>query len=101
MPEEHGDSVDAANFFANILTPGSSLHPTFQLILDAAFIALFVILLGLFFVTGGNVHIAGLIGIELCLWASVKWFVYELAKIPPKEDSTEKDRTEVDPKKTQ
>ncbi|ESK97435.1 pkr1p [Moniliophthora roreri MCA 2997] len=109
MPEEYEgnpDSLDAAtSFFSEILKPGSSLHPTFLLILDVAFAALLVILLGLLFATNGNVHIGGLIVIELCLWASVKWFVYELGKIPPKtdEDTSEKDSNtlHLDVKKTQ
>ncbi|THV03286.1 Pkr1-domain-containing protein [Dendrothele bispora CBS 962.96] len=68
---------DAMSFFSNILTPGSSLHPTFLLILDACFAALLIILLGLLFATR-SIHFVALTAIELALWASVKWFVYEL-----------------------
>ncbi|THH33716.1 hypothetical protein EUX98_g445 [Antrodiella citrinella] len=67
-------------FLSNILTPGSSLHPTFQLILDGAFAFLLMVLVGLAVLTRGNIHMFALIGIELCLWASVKWFVKELQK---------------------
>lgn len=59
----------------HILTPGSSLSPTFQLILDGAFVALFLIFLALLYLTSGNLHIVGLIAVELALWASVKWYV--------------------------
>ncbi|KAF6762776.1 hypothetical protein DFP72DRAFT_1061026 [Ephemerocybe angulata] len=76
-------------FFNNILTPGSSLHPTFQAILNGAFAALLVILLVLAFLTSWNPHIFALIVIELALWASVKWFVEELRKMPPKEGEEE------------
>lgn len=64
------------SFFSNILTPGSSLHPTFILILDASFAALFAVLVGLLFLTSGNIHFFALIMIELCLWGSVKWCVH-------------------------
>ncbi|KAF9263596.1 hypothetical protein L218DRAFT_324233 [Marasmius fiardii PR-910] len=92
MSEESSNQVDCTvSFFSNILTPGSSFHPTFLLILDAAFIGLFFILLGLLFATHGNIHIIFLILVELCLWASVKWFVYELKKIPTDEKQQELD----------
>lgn len=61
------------NFFSSLLTPGSSLNPTFLLILDGAFATLLAIFIALLFLLSGNVHIIVLIGIELCLWASVKW----------------------------
>ena len=61
------------SFLAQILEPGSSLHPTFLLILDGAFALLLCVFLGLLFLTGGNIHILALIGIEGGLWASVKW----------------------------
>jgi NADH:ubiquinone oxidoreductase subunit 6 (subunit J) len=61
------------SFLTNILTPGSSLHPTFLFILDVAFALLFITLVGLLFLTRGSVHIFALIGIEGSLWASVKW----------------------------
>jgi len=76
------DSKEEGDFFSDILKPGSSLHPKFLLVLDIAFVALLLILLGLAFLTAGNLHIFALIGIELALWASVKWFVNELKKIP-------------------
>ncbi|KAJ3807735.1 hypothetical protein EV368DRAFT_28878, partial [Lentinula lateritia] len=61
------------SFFSDILKPGSSLHPTFLLILDAIFFALLLTLLGLVFATAGNIHLIFLTVIELGLWASVKW----------------------------
>ncbi|KAJ8086406.1 hypothetical protein AAF712_002145 [Marasmius tenuissimus] len=93
MSVEQTNSGDGSgSFLSNILTPGSSLHPTFLLILDVAFVALLLILLGLLFATR-SLHFAGLIFIELCLWASVKWFVYELQKVP------EEKKLEADSKK--
>jgi hypothetical protein len=31
------------------------------------------VFIALVFMTGGNIHIFGLMGVELALWASVKW----------------------------
>ncbi|KAJ6510016.1 hypothetical protein C8R47DRAFT_1096428 [Mycena vitilis] len=70
------------DFFSEILTPGSSLNPQFLLVLDLAFAGLLFILSALAVLTSGNLHIFGLIAIELGLWASVKWFVNELKKTP-------------------
>lgn len=61
------------SFIANILKPGSSLNPTFLLIVDGAFTFLLVVFIALAFLTAGNIHIFALMGIELALWASVKW----------------------------
>ncbi|KAJ3547738.1 hypothetical protein NMY22_g1529 [Coprinellus aureogranulatus] len=80
--DQGSDASALESFFSNILTPGSSLHPTFQIILDGAFAALFVILLILAILTSGNVHIFALLLIELALWGSVKWFVNELKNMP-------------------
>ena len=75
----HTSSDSGSGLIANILTPGSSLHPTFLLILDGAFALLLCVFLGLLFLTRGNIHICALILIEVCLWASVKWYVRRLA----------------------
>jgi hypothetical protein len=64
---------EPGSFFANILTPGSSLNPTFLLILDGAFSFLLFVLLVMAYITSWNGHIFALIGLELALWASVKW----------------------------
>jgi hypothetical protein len=60
-------------FFANILAPGSSLNPTFLLVVDGVLALLASTLLSLIVVTGGNVHLIALLFIELALWASIKW----------------------------
>jgi hypothetical protein len=61
------------DFFSNILTPGSSLNPTFLFIVDGVLALLFLTLLSLVIVTGGNIHLIALLFIELALWASIKW----------------------------
>lgn len=65
------------SFFSDILEPGSSLNPTFLAILDGAFVCLFLVLAVLAFLTSGNPHMFVLMGIELGLWGSVKWYVYD------------------------
>ena len=81
MAEKSNDTTQEAtsnglDFISNILTPGSSTHPTFLLILDVAFAALLFVLLGMLVLTKGNIHVFALVAIEGCLWASVKWCVY-------------------------
>lgn len=63
---------------SHILTPGSSLHPTFLLVVDGVFVFLLLVLMSLLFITGGNLHFFVLICISLALWASVKWSVRAL-----------------------
>ena len=62
-----------ASFLSNILTPGSSLHPSFLIIVDCTFLLLLLIFIVLALLTSGNIHVLILMTIELCLWASVKW----------------------------
>ncbi|KAG2152025.1 hypothetical protein BD769DRAFT_16159 [Suillus cothurnatus] len=71
------------SFISFILKPGSSLHPTFLFAVDAAFALLFFVFLWSAYLTKGNPHFFVLMGIQLALWASVKWFVQELKKVPP------------------
>ncbi|OSX60500.1 hypothetical protein POSPLADRAFT_1047931 [Postia placenta MAD-698-R-SB12] len=78
-------ALASSSFFSNILTPGSSLHPTFLFLVDGAFGALLLVLLSLAIMTRGNLHFFALMAIEVALWASVKWFVHELQKVQPEE----------------
>ncbi|KAG8732629.1 hypothetical protein FRC12_019191 [Ceratobasidium sp. 428] len=82
--------------FAEILKPGSSRHPVFLLIVDGALALLLSVLLSLLYLTSGNIHIIALIGIECCLWASIKWFLHELRGVHAQE-AAEANQTE--PKK--
>lgn len=75
MSTEEGVPVESAPLLSVILQPGSSLHPTFLLILDIVLGFLAVLLALLLYLTSGNLHFAGLLGIELALWASIKWYV--------------------------
>lgn len=74
-PEAAQDGDGRDGFLDNILTPGSSLNPTFLFIVDAALGLLLVVLLSLFILTRGNLHLLFLMVIECCLWASIKWSV--------------------------
>ncbi|KIK07600.1 hypothetical protein K443DRAFT_86657 [Laccaria amethystina LaAM-08-1] len=87
-------SDSSEEIFANILKPGSFLHPTFLAILDAIFLLLFLLFIALAFVTSGNFHIFALMAIELGLWASVKWFVEEYKKIKTEEAGQNDQRKE-------
>ena len=74
MPQDQ-DSSGVSSLFDNILTTGSSLNPTFLLIVDGTFLLLFVVFIGLAVATYGNIHILSLMAIELGLWGSIKWYV--------------------------
>ncbi|KAG8930572.1 hypothetical protein FRC03_003099 [Tulasnella sp. 419] len=74
------------DFVSSLLTPGSTRHKFWIAALDAAFAFLLIVFLWQLYLTWGTSnrkHVLALIGIEGCLWASIKWFVYELEKLPP------------------
>ncbi|KAG0705468.1 hypothetical protein DFH29DRAFT_996792 [Suillus ampliporus] len=81
-------SEEESPFLSFILKPGSSLHPTFLFAVDAAFALLFFVFLWSAYLTKGNPHFFVLMAIQLALWASVKWFVQELKKLPPTSATT-------------
>jgi uncharacterized membrane protein len=99
-------SGEEPSFISFLLKPGSSLHPTFLLAVDAAFALLFVVFAWSAYLTKGNLHFFALMGIQLALWASIKWyvdiviymsnsilmsmrrFVQELKKLPPPSATT-------------
>ncbi|EJU06225.1 hypothetical protein DACRYDRAFT_103170 [Dacryopinax primogenitus] len=77
---EPGDTTnDIVSFFADILTPGSSLRPQFLLALDVVLGFLLFIFLSLLCLTW-SLHFLALMAIDIGLWASVKFFVAELAR---------------------
>lgn len=62
-----------SDFLSNILAPGSSLNPSFLLVVDVV-LALLSLTLGLLAIaTYGNVHLIALLFITLALWVSIKW----------------------------
>jgi hypothetical protein len=72
-PGPDKDEEEDDNFLSNILAPGSSLHPTFLLVVDGVLALLALTLVSLVIATGGNVHLIALLVIELALWLSIKW----------------------------
>lgn len=106
------------SIIATILTPGSSLNPTFLLIVDLVLALLLGTFLVLAILTRGNIHVLVLMGIELGLWASIKWspilyshvrtlklivahrFVYELQKPEPPSDEASAPNEASDPDET-
>lgn len=68
-------SSDVFSLLDNILTPGSSLNPTFLFVVDCTFLFLLVVFIGLAIATCGNIHVLFLMAIELGLWGSIKWYV--------------------------
>ncbi|KIJ56635.1 hypothetical protein M422DRAFT_238253 [Sphaerobolus stellatus SS14] len=93
MPnDEQTSTQDSVSLFDNslvshILTPGSTLNPTFLLIVDCVLGLLLFILITLLFATKGNLHFLALSFITVGLWGSVKWVVYELQQSPPPENA--------------
>ena len=84
------DATDQAepqsgSLFGSILEPGSSLNPTFLLVVDGAFASLFAVLVTMAVLTHGNLHLLFLTFIELALWASVKWYVISRPDFPAAE----------------
>jgi hypothetical protein len=71
-PEPRKDT-SGNDFLSTILTPGSSLNPTFLLVVDGVLALLALTLVSLIVVTGGSVHPIALLLIELALWVSIKW----------------------------
>ena len=61
------------DFFSTVLTPGSSLNPTFLLVVDGVLALLALTLVSLIIAPGVSVHPITLLLIELALWASIKW----------------------------
>lgn len=106
------------SIITSILTPGSSLNPTFLLIVDLVLALLLGTFLVLAILTRGNIHVLVLMGIELGLWASIKWslilyshvrtlklivahrFVYELQKQEPPSDGVSNPDETSDPDET-
>ena len=71
-PEPRQDTSDN-DLLSTILTPGSSLNPTFLLVVDGVLALLALTLVSLIVLTGGSVHPIALLLIELALWVSIKW----------------------------
>src|SRR6266852_4633965 len=69
------DNDNDSDFLSNILTPGSSLNPSFLLVVDVVLALLSLTLGSLAIATGGNVHLIALLFIALSLWLRSRWLV--------------------------
>ncbi|KAI8053470.1 ER protein Pkr1-domain-containing protein [Syncephalis plumigaleata] len=83
---EHTNETPAAGWeqfvhglWSSIFTPGANSQ--LLLAMNVSFIALFLSLLFLLFATGGNGHVLALLLIAGGLFASIQWFVHELAVV--------------------
>ncbi|GAA5925429.1 hypothetical protein JCM10213_008789 [Rhodosporidiobolus nylandii] len=45
-----------------------------------SFYALFATLLGMVWLTGGNLHVVALLGLSVALFVSIKWFLIQIAE---------------------
>ncbi len=75
-PRSESESPPAAadsDFLSDILAPGSSLNPSFLLVVDVVLALLSLTLGSLAIATGGNFHLIALLFIALALWVSIKW----------------------------
>ncbi len=61
------------DFLSAVLTPGSSLNPTFLLIVDGVLALLALALVSLIVAPRGSVHSIALLLVERALWVSIKW----------------------------
>lgn len=86
----------------SIFTPGTT--PQLVIATHASFIALFITLGWLIFVTKGNIHFIALLVIAVLLWISIIWFINELKNVNLQDNtqleesssSTKKDESEKD-----
>jgi hypothetical protein len=67
------DNDNDSDFLSNILAPGSSLNPSFLLVVNVVLALLSLTLGSLAIATGGNAHLIALLFIALALWVSIKW----------------------------
>ncbi|KAI0248700.1 hypothetical protein BJV78DRAFT_1233662 [Lactifluus subvellereus] len=107
-PAEPGKDIDTDqrapsdedDFLSNIFAPGSSLNPTFLVVVDGVLALLALTLVSLVIATGGNVHLIALLVIELALWVSIKWFINELQKTEFVVAPSSQSATSLETKKT-
>ncbi|KAE8213964.1 hypothetical protein CF327_g2590 [Tilletia walkeri] len=68
------------NVLEGIMQPGAT--PSTVHMMNYSFFALILTLSGMAVLTSGNLHVLFLLFVSVGLWASINWFVSELAKIP-------------------
>ncbi|KAI5481462.1 Pkr1p [Pseudohyphozyma bogoriensis] len=68
-----------ASVIDSIFTPGTNTGLVQAM--SYSFYALFVTLIGMLFLTGGNIHIWALLGLSVGLFASIKWFLEQIKDV--------------------
>ncbi|GAA5915746.1 hypothetical protein JCM8208_005658 [Rhodotorula glutinis] len=79
----------------SIFTPGT--NQGLLRAMNASFYALFATLAALLVATRGNVHVVALLTLSVALWASIKWFLAQIAdaEAAQREERLAKERAEV------
>ncbi|TNY19775.1 ER protein Pkr1-domain-containing protein [Rhodotorula diobovata] len=80
----------------SIFTPGT--NEGLLRAMNWSFYALFATLSALLVATRGNVHVVALLTLSVALWASIKWFLAQIADAEAiqREERLAKERAEVD-----
>ncbi|KAI8852213.1 hypothetical protein BC829DRAFT_414776 [Chytridium lagenaria] len=93
------DSTILEEVWLSIFTAG--INSRVEFFMDMCFYALFVSLFLLLTMTSFNPHVIFLFVISICLFASVKWFLAEVAKIKQSQPETQLPQITEETKKDQ
>ncbi|GAA5995141.1 Pkr1p [Rhodotorula paludigena] len=79
----------------SIFTPGT--NSGLLRAMNASFYALFATLFGLVVLTRANVHVCALLALSIALFASIKWFLAQIAEAEEiqRKERLEKEKSEV------
>ncbi|CAO3628542.1 unnamed protein product [Cunninghamella echinulata] len=80
MKQEIVEEGLVTDIITSIMTPGYTATGVIKLMFYA-FYALFVTLLGMVFITGGNGHVIALLFLSICLFIAIRWFIAEMDRI--------------------
>ncbi|GAA5857062.1 hypothetical protein JCM8547_007938 [Rhodosporidiobolus lusitaniae] len=80
LPGERGMLSDVVN---SVFEPGTNAGLVRAM--SYSFYALFVTLLGMAFLTGGNLHVVLLLATSIALFTSIKWFIAQIAEAEEKQ----------------
>ncbi|KAI8968575.1 hypothetical protein BDF20DRAFT_897091 [Mycotypha africana] len=70
----------ANDIIESIMTPGYTAKGVIK-IMFYAFYALFITLLIMIFLTGGNLHVIALLLLAICLFVLIKWFLISMEEM--------------------
>ncbi|GAA6004405.1 hypothetical protein JCM10207_000712 [Rhodosporidiobolus poonsookiae] len=75
--QETGNGM-LADVVSSVFTPGT--NPGLVRAMNYSFYALFVTLAGMLALTGGSVHVLALLVLSVALFASIRWFLVQIAE---------------------